>query len=155
MIYSQWIISEMEQLYLVVNFLMSIVGKIVPFLIFLVVLNMIMHRPVLIIYYSIVIYYFAGVYNVPCTPVWLITGAVISIVLAVASPPVAGGGAVVYSMLFAQMGIPTEAIATALVINLITDFSVTAFEVGVLPMTLINVSSQMSMLNTKVLKKEE
>lgn len=118
-------------------------------------LGMVMHRPVLIMYYSLVIYYFAGIYDVPCTPVWLITGALISIVLAVASPPVAGGGTVIYSMLFAQMGIPAEAVATALVIDLITDFSATAFEVGVLPMTLIGVSSQMSMLDKDILKKEE
>ncbi len=240
------IVHGMEQLFLVVNYIMSIVGKLVPLLIFLVVLNMmwsgsllklvsiwkflviyfiaiaavfivflisttvqqkigprvmikkllpafliahstasssaafstssencikkmgvdeslvnfgmplgmVMHRPMLIMYYSLVIYYFAGIYNVPCTPVWLITGAFVSTVLATASPPVAGGGAVIYSMLFAQMGIPAEAVATALVIDLITDFSVTAFEVGVLPMTLINVSSKMSLLDTEVLKKE-
>ena len=83
---------------------------------------------------------------------WLITGAVICTVLAIASPPVAGGGAVVYAMMFAQMGIPSEAIALALIIDMITDFGVTAFEVTALPLTLINVSSKMNMLDEDVLR---
>ena len=118
-------------------------------------LGMIMHKPMMIIYYSLVMYYFAGIYNIPCTPIWLITGAMIAIVMAVACPPVAGGGAMIYSLMFAQMGIPAEAVATALVIDLITDFSLTAAEVGTLPMTLLSVSSQMSMLDREVLRNEK
>ena len=76
----------------------------------------------------------------------------IAAIVAIAMPPIPGGGAVAYTVLFAQIGIPAEALSVALAIDILTDFLITAFDMFVLPLTLINVSSRLSMIDREILR---
>jgi Na+/H+-dicarboxylate symporter len=117
-------------------------------------LGTMMHCPVLTIYYLTVIFFFAGRYGVACSPIWLAVSVFVAIVMAVAAPPVPGGSAVVFAVLFAQMGIPLEAVTPALAIDALMDHFIVAFEQMLIPMSLINASAKLGMLKTEVLRAE-
>ena len=55
-------------------------------------------------------------------------------------------------MLFAQLGIPAEALALALAVDVLADFYVTAFEQVCLLNTLANVSSELDMIDLDTLR---
>ncbi len=114
-------------------------------------LGMVMHKPIAAVYNLLLVFFFAGKFGVNCSPGWVLVAVFISSVIAIATPPIPGGGALAYSIIFAQMGIPTEAMAMALAIDIITDFLVTSFEMVVLPLALINISSSLGMIDQDVL----
>ena len=118
-------------------------------------LGMVMHKPVAAVYNLLLVFFFAAKYDVSCSLTWIIIAALISAVLAIATPPIPGGGAAAYTILFMQLGIPTEALAVALTIDILTDFLVTAFEMFVLPFTLINVSSGLAMIDSGTLRMKQ
>lgn len=74
--------------------------------------------------------YFADVYHMSVSPVWIIIAVLTSFFLAVATPPVPGGALSCYSLLFLSMGFPTEAAAIMAAANVIMDFFATAAVVG-------------------------
>ena len=115
-------------------------------------LGMVMHKPISAMYNSILVIYFAGVHHVSCSVGWLLIAVFICAIVSIATPPVPGGGAIAYSILFTQLGIPMEALAIAFTIDLIADFMITAFEMLALQMTMINVSSSMNLIDSKVLR---
>ena len=115
-------------------------------------LGMVMHKPVAAIYNLLLVFYFAAAYKVSCSVSWIIIAALISAILAIATPPIPGGGAAAYTLLFAQLGIPAEALAVALTIDILTDFLVTAFEMFALPFSLINVASGLAMIDNDTLR---
>lgn len=115
-------------------------------------LGMVMHRPICATNFLLVAFFFAGEYGVACDPAWVAMAVFVACVLAIAAPPVPGGSAVVFTMLFAQMGIPAEALALALAVDVIADFYVTAFEQVCLLNTLVNVSSELNMIDEDVLR---
>ena len=53
------------------------------------------------------------------------------------------------------MGIPEEALAVVLILDVITDFIVTAFECYVLPISLVNIAGKMGQLNLNILKNKK
>ena len=110
-------------------------------------LGIVMHKPTTAAYYLIIVMYFASVYHVQCTPVWLLLAVFICIVVAVSAPPIPGGGAAAYTILFLQLGIPDEALAVALTLDIIADFLMTSFDMFTLQMALINISSKMNRIN--------
>lgn len=121
---------------------------------FSVPLGMVVHNPIAACYNVILVIFFAALYGVPCSIGWLVIGVVVSTVVAIASPPIPGGAAIVYALLFTQMGIPEEALAVVLVLDVITDFIVTAFECYVLPISMVNVAASLDLLDRDVLRKE-
>jgi Na+/H+-dicarboxylate symporter len=115
-------------------------------------LGMVMHKPIAAVYNLLLVFYFAGRYGVNCSVGWIAVAVFICSIIAIATPPIPGGGAVAYSIIFAQMGIPTEAMAVALAIDIITDFMITAFEMFVLPLSLINESAGLGMIDLTILR---
>lgn len=115
-------------------------------------LGMVMHKPIAAVYNLLLVFYFAGRYDIPCSVGWIAVAVFICSIIAIATPPIPGGGAVAYSIIFAQMGIPTEAMAVALAIDIITDFMITAFEMFVLPLSLINESAGLGMIDLTILR---
>ena len=115
-------------------------------------LGMVMHKPVTAIYNLLLVFYFASVYEVQCSIIWLILAVVVSAVVSVATPPIPGGGAVAYTILFAQMGIPAEAMAIALTIDMLTDFGITAFEMLCMPFSLIHSACRLNMIDLDTLR---
>ena len=118
-------------------------------------LGMVMHKPVAAVYNLFVLFFFAKQYDVSCSVSWICVAVFISSIIAIATPPIPGGGAVAYSILFTQMGIPTEALAIALSLDVITDFLITAFEMLLLPLSLINVSAGLGMIDEETLRSSD
>ena len=114
-------------------------------------LGMVMHKPVSAVYNMLLVFFFAEKYGINCSVSWIITAVIIASIIAIATPPIPGGGAIAYSVVFAQMGIPEEALAVALAIDIIMDFLLTAFEMLVLPLSLINISSGLGLIDKDVL----
>lgn len=114
-------------------------------------LGMVMHKPVSAVYNMLLVFFFAEKYGINCSVSWIITAVIISSIIAIATPPIPGGGAIAYSVVFAQMGIPEEALAVALEIDIIMDFFLTAFDMLVLPLSLINISSGLGLIDKDVL----
>jgi len=116
-------------------------------------LGMIVHNPIAACYNIVLVIYFAAEYNISCSVGWLVIGIIVCTVVAISSPPIPGGAAVSYALLLAQMGIPDEALGIILVVDIITDFIVTAFESYLLPVSLVNIAGRLKQLNTDKLRK--
>ena len=114
-------------------------------------LGIVIHKPTTAAYNLIIVMYFASVYHVQCTPAWLLLAVFICIVVAVSAPPIPGGGAAAYAILFLQLGIPDEALAVALTLDIIADFLMTSFDMFTLQMALINISSKMNRIDKNTL----
>ncbi|MBR6258931.1 MAG: cation:dicarboxylase symporter family transporter, partial [Oscillospiraceae bacterium] len=115
-------------------------------------LGIVMHKPTTAAYNLIIVMFFASVYHVQCTPAWLILAVFICIVVSVSAPPIPGGGAAAYTILFLQLGIPDEALAVALTLDIIADFLMTSFDMFTLQMALINTSSRMNRIDKNILR---
>ena len=115
-------------------------------------LGIVIHKPIAAAYNLIIVLYFASVYHVQCTPAWLVLAVFVCVVVAVSTPPIPGGGAAAYAILFMQLGIPQDALAVALTLDIIGDFLITAFEMFGLQMALINISSRMNRIDKKILR---
>jgi Na+/H+-dicarboxylate symporter len=118
-------------------------------------LGFVMHKPIAAVYNVLILFFFAEKYDISCSIGWICVAAFISAVIAIATPPIPGGGAIAYSILFTQMGIPSEALAVALALDIITDFIITAFEMLVLPISLINASASLGMIDEEILRSKD
>lgn len=115
-------------------------------------LGIVIHKPVTAAYNLIIVMYFASIYHVQCTPAWLLLAVFICVVVAVSAPPIPGGGAAAYTILFLQLGIPNKALAVALTLDIIADFLMTSFDMFTLQMALINISSRMNRIDKNTLR---
>ncbi len=95
----------------------------------------------------------AEIYNISISPAWLVTAFIISVVLAIAAPPIPGGALTCYTMLFVQLNIPSEAIPLIITLNVITEFFGTAVNVLCLQTELVELAGDLNMLNYDKLRK--
>lgn len=95
----------------------------------------------------------AEVYGVPISPAWLISALLITVVLAVAAPPVPGGGLTCYTMLFLQLNIPAEAVAITLALNVILEFFGTAVNLFCLQAELVELAGSLDRLDVETLRR--
>lgn len=116
-------------------------------------LGMVLMKPGSVIYFLMMSYFFCGFYGVECSPSWIIMAVIVSTLLSFATPPIPGGGAVAYTVLFTQLGIPMDALAIALSIDILTDFPITATNIYNLPFVLTHVADNVGMLDENVLRK--
>ncbi len=117
-------------------------------------LGMVMFKTSTTAYYVLVSFFFAKKFGVTVSPEWLVSVAFVSATLAIATPPIPGGGVAAYTMLFSRLGIPDEALAIVLSVDIIFDFIRTAANMYNLPLALVNISSTMGKLNVETLRKE-
>ena len=94
----------------------------------------------------------AETYGVAITPIWMLTVFIISVILAIAAPPVPGAALTCYTILFMQLGIPTEAIAVVIALNVILEFVATAVNLFCLQTELVELSGSLQTLKTEVLR---
>ena len=97
---------------------------------------------------------FAENYGIPITPVWLILAYITVWLISFAVPPVAGGAIMGFTVVFAQLGLPMEAMAIAIALNAITDFPLTAMNVPGWQLTMIDVAGFLNMLDKETLRKK-
>ena len=96
----------------------------------------------------------AEIYNISISPSWILTALIISVVLAIAAPPIPGGGLTCYTMLFVQLNIPAEAIPLMIALNVITEFLGTAVNIMCLQMDLVELAGDLNMLDYDTLRKD-
>lgn len=92
-------------------------------------------------------------YGVEITPIWMLTAFIISVVLAIAAPPVPGAALTCYTILFMQLGIPSEAVAVVITLNVILEFVTTAVNLFCLQTELVELSGSLEFLDTDCLRK--
>ena len=117
-------------------------------------LGQVVFMPSAIIVYLTVSLSMAEAWGVPITSSWLMIAAFISVILAIATPPIPGGGLTCYTMLFLQLQIPTEAIGITIALNMFLEFIATATNIACLQMELTELSAEMHMLDTACLRKK-
>lgn len=90
-------------------------------------------------------------YGVAITPIWMLTAFIISVVLAIAAPPVPGAALTCYTILFMQLGIPSEAVAVVITLNVILEFVTTAVDLFCLQTELVELSGSLKVLDAEKL----
>lgn len=116
-------------------------------------LGMVMFKTSTAAYYLLISYFFAGQCGVECSPSWLIIAAFMAAMLAIATPPIPGGGVVAYTILFKRLGIPDDALAIVLSVDILFDFARTAASMYNLPLMLTNVASSLGLWDHDVLQR--
>ena len=108
-------------------------------------------KPTGCIFYSVSAMCVAGAYGVPITPLWLVLCVLVSGILTIATPPVAGGTKMAYSALFLQLGIPVEGLVLVLAAEPILDFLLTAVNSHVQVMLIILTAGILNLLDREML----
>ena len=111
-------------------------------------------KPGAVLEFVIVGFCMANMYDVPITVNWLTVIAFTALLLTISAPPVAGGAAVCMTILFEQLGIPSEAIGFALAMDVIMDFVMTAVCLYCLEMELTGLAGILGMLDKEKLRNE-
>lgn len=96
----------------------------------------------------------AEFYRVAMPLSWVVTGVLVSGLLAIAAPPVPGGSLTCYTVLLTQLGIPEDAIGLAVAGNVILDFFMTSCGISCLQSELILASNRLGMLRVETLRGE-
>ncbi|MBR6089986.1 MAG: cation:dicarboxylase symporter family transporter [Anaerolineaceae bacterium] len=86
-------------------------------------------------------------YGITISTAWIITAVLICVVLSTATPPIPGGIAASFSILFSQLGLPTNELAVILSLTTILDFVVTAVGMFVIQCVLLITSTQVDLSN--------
>lgn len=84
-----------------------------------------------IVFYTNMVYAAVN-YDVSISLGWMVTAVVTVTLLSSATPPVSGAGLTIYTVLFAQMGIPSAAIPILLTLEMIADFLATGVKVALI-----------------------
>ena len=98
--------------------------------------------------------YMATYYKVDVSLLWFLIAIVLCTFVAVATPPVPGGAIAAYTVIFAQLGIPAEALAIVVTMDILFDFVSTAFDGAFLQLELIRQADENKMLNYDVLRRK-
>lgn len=107
-----------------------------------------------VIVFFFVCVFVANLYNVEMSIFWLIIAIFTISLMALAMPPVAGGGIACYSILFLQLGIPVEALGIVIILDMLLDFLATSMNVTAAPADLVNVAAKIDMLDEEILKQK-
>ncbi len=93
--------------------------------------------------------FMADTYSVPITFSWIFAAILTCGLLALAVPPVPGGGIACYSILFLQLGIPVEALGVAVVLEIVLDFLSTSLNMVAVPVDMIHVAGKLDLIDEK------
>jgi len=97
--------------------------------------------------------YMAAYYKISVSMLWFVIAVILCTFVAIATPPVPGGAVAAYSVIFAQLGIPSEALAIVVTMDILFDFIATAFDGAFLQLELIRQADENKMINYDVLRK--
>ena len=97
---------------------------------------------------------FAENHGISITPAWLVLAYITVWLISFAVPPVAGGAIMGFTIVFAQLGIPMEAMGIVIALNAITDFPLTAMNVTGWQLTMIEVADSLGALDKETLRKK-
>ncbi len=115
-------------------------------------LGQVVFMPGAIILFLAAAFGMAESYGISITPIWMLTVFIISVVLAIAAPPVPGAALTCYTILFTQLGIPADAVAVVIALNVILEFVTTAVNVFCLQTELVELSGSLQTLDAEKLR---
>lgn len=98
---------------------------------------------------------FAEIYGIAITPQFLIIATITNLLLSFSIPPVPGGTVMGYTIAFAQLGIPMDAMGVVLALDAIVNFPASACSVSGWQLTMIEVADSLDMLDKKTLYKAD
>ena len=93
-------------------------------------------------------------YGVSITPQFLVMAVLTMGLLAMATPPIPGGSLSVFTVMFAQLGIPAGAVALAVAANAILDFFMTAAGIACLQVQVMLAAKSVGMLDQDRLRSQ-
>ncbi|MEE3467669.1 MAG: cation:dicarboxylase symporter family transporter [Eubacterium sp.] len=85
-------------------------------------LGNVMYMEGTVAYLTVISMYFAESYHIEINLLWMVTVVLTSTLLAIAVPPIPGAALMLFTILFAQLGIPVEALAVAAAMDIVMDF---------------------------------
>lgn len=117
-------------------------------------LGMVLFPPATSMYLLIICLHVADLYQTECSLLWFILAIFSATVLTVAAPPIPRGMLTCYTIMFTQLGLPTEALAIALAVDVLCDFVSTGMNMFCLQLDLVIQSAKMDLLDQTILHKE-
>lgn len=103
-----------------------------------------------VVFYSFMMYSAIN-YNVSISIGWMLLSVLTVTLLSSATPPVAGAGLTIYTVLFTQMGIPSEAIPIVLTLDIVCEFMATGVKVAMMENETVLNACQNQLCDRKVL----
>lgn len=94
----------------------------------------------------------AEIYQVDITPDWLLMAFLVTCLVSIAAPPIPGSPLTCYTLIFTQLGIPSEAVALAIVLNVLLGCLGTGINLYGLQCELTLLADQLDMLDKKILR---
>lgn len=94
----------------------------------------------------------AEVYQVPVNVSWLVTLGLMSVIMSIASPPIPGGNITCYAILCRQLGIPMEAVALCIALDVVHDRLQTTVDTINLHLEVTALACNMKMVKREVLE---
>ncbi len=89
------------------------------------------------------------------TPSWIILALIFAAILAVATPPMPGGGLTAMTIFFIQLDFPMELLSTYAILNIIFDYLTTATNVFCLQSELVLLADNLDLIEEDVLHNME
>ncbi len=115
-------------------------------------LGLLIYMPAGTVAAMIVVLCEAAVCHITVSPFWLIAAVLLTVTLQAASPPVTGIGLLTYAVVFAQLGIPEDALMTAMLLDILFGFVTAPFNQAMLQLELIPEADRAGLLNKKILR---
>lgn len=109
-------------------------------------------KPSCVIRLIVLSFYVASLYQVKVSPTWFIMAVAVSVILSIAIPAIPGGTLMFFPMLFAQLGLPAQALTAMLATDIFFDAICTAFNQVSVQMALVRQAGTMGLLDEDVLK---
>lgn len=116
-------------------------------------LGIVTFKPTTALSFTVISMYFAESYGIKVSLSWFVIMMFAVGILALATPPIPGGAMTAYTVLFALIGVPAEALAVALTCDTIFDFICTGFDQFLMQYELLNQAGKLGMVDEKILKK--
>ncbi|MBQ3708599.1 MAG: cation:dicarboxylase symporter family transporter [Clostridia bacterium] len=116
-------------------------------------LGLLIYMPAGTVASMIVIFYEAGVAEVAVFPFWILMAMLLTIALQAASPPVTGIGILTYTVIFTQLGIPEDALVTAMLLDVLFGLATAPINQAMLQLELLLEADRTGVLDKELLKR--
>lgn len=116
-------------------------------------LGLLIYMPAGTVAAIIVILYETAAAGVPVTPLWFLMAVLLTITLQAASPPVTGIGLLTYAVVFVQLGIPEDALTTAMMLDILFGLVTAPLNQAMLQMELLSEAERTGALERRTLEK--
>lgn len=114
-------------------------------------LGLLIYMPAGTVASIIVILYETAAGGVEISPFWMLMAVLLTIMVQAASPPVTGIGLLSYAVIFSQLGIPEDALTTAMVVDILLSFVIAPLNQAMLQLQLVLEADRSGTLEREIL----